>query len=232
MRRIVLGFSVVAALAAAGLAIAPRSAHFLVRAAQAAQTPPQAEQHDAMHSEHAGHMAAEGAKAAAAAEAPATAPGVRTAAWRQVTVAKDELLQLAEAMPADKYGWRPAPGVRSVGEGYMHVASANYFLPTFWGVNPPAGVDPRTFEKDGAEKAKVVATLKASFDHLHHAIEGMSDSDLGKPVNFFGRQLTAQDLVLGSASHAHEHLGQAIAYARMNGVVPPWSQAPPPQKGR
>jgi hypothetical protein len=180
MRRIVLGFSVAAALAAAGLAIAPRSAPFLARAAQAAQTP-QAEQHDAMHSEHAGHMAAEGAKAAATGEAPA-APGVRTAAWRQV--------------------------------------------------NPPAGIDPRSFEKGGAEKAKVIATLKASFDHLHQAIDGMSDADLGKPVNFFGRQLTAQDLVLGSASHAHEHLGQAIAYARMNGVVPPWSQSPPPQKGR
>src|ERR1700704_3684216 len=83
MRRIVLGFSVVAALAAAGLAIAPCSAHLLARAAQAAQTP-QAEQHDAMHSEHTGHMAAEGAKAATAAGAPA-APGVRTAAGRQVT---------------------------------------------------------------------------------------------------------------------------------------------------
>jgi uncharacterized damage-inducible protein DinB len=133
------------------------------------------------------------------------------------------MLPLAEAMPADKYSWRPGDGVRSVGEVYMHVASANYFLPTFWGIKIPEGIDPRSFEKDGGDKAKTVATLKASFEYLHQALDKLTDADLGKPVDFFGRKAKVADIALGAASHAHEHLGQAIAYARMNGVVPPWS---------
>ncbi len=174
---------------------------------------------------------ASGSPAAAAAPATGEAPGLRTAAWRQIATAQRELLALADAVPAEKYSWRPAQGVRSVGEVYMHVASANYFLPTFWGTKIPAGVDPRTLEKDGGDKAKTVAALKASFEHLHQAIDNLPDADLGKPVNFFGHQATVADIVLGAGSHAHEHLGQSIAYARSNGVVPPWSAAEN-QRGR
>ncbi|MBV8200264.1 MAG: DinB family protein [Acidobacteria bacterium] len=194
---------------------------------------PAAAQTDAKHSMHdAAAMPAASDKAAApAAAGEQQAPGVRTAAWHQIANAQKELLALAEAMPAEKYSWRPAAGVRSVGEVYMHVASANYFLPTFWGVKFPASVDPRTLEKDGGDKAKTVAALKASFEHLHQAIDSLPDADLGKPVDFFGRKATVADIVLGAASHAHEHLGQSIAYARMNGVVPPWSAAEN-QRGR
>jgi len=196
---------------------------------------PAAAQPDAKHSSHDAMPApAAPAKAAgpAASSSPAEAAGVRTLAWHQIATPERELLALAEAMPAEKYSWRPGQGVRSVGEVYMHVASANYFLPTFWGVKPPAGVDPRSFEKDGGDKAKVVATLKASFEHLHQAIDNLPDADLGKPVDFFGRKAQVADIVLGAASHAHEHLGQSIAYARMNGVVPPWSAAENQRPGR
>lgn len=210
--------SIVAALLACGLAALQ----------------PAAAQPDAKHSMHdssaapAALAAPEKAAAAAAPAAPAAAgevPGLRVLAWHQLATAQREILSLAEAMPAEKYSWRPGAGVRSVGEVYMHVASANYFLPTFWGVKFPAGVDPRGFDKDAGDKAKVVATLKASFEHLHQAIDNVPDADLGKPVDFFGRKAQVADIVLGAASHVHEHLGQSIAYARMNGVVPPWSAA-------
>ena len=173
-----------------------------------------------------------GAPAASPATGEAPAPGSpRAMVLRQIGAAQEKLVALAEAMPADKYTWRPGAGVRSVGEVFMHVASANYFLPTFWGAKVPAGVDPRSLEKDGADKAKTVAALKQSFDFVHQAIEAVPDSDLHKPVKIFGRDAVVVEVMLGIATHDHEHLGQAIAYARMNTIVPPWSAAEG-QRGR
>lgn len=198
---------------------------------------PAAAQPDANHSmQDSNHAAVAPAKATApaAATAPATpavngdtpaAGSPRAMVWRQIAAAQEKLISLAEATPADKYGWRPGEGVRSVGEVYMHVASANYFLPTFWGAKIPAGVDPRTLEKDGADKAKTVAALKQSFDFVHQAINALPDSDLHKPIKIFGRDAVVAEAMLGIATHDHEHLGQAIAYARMNAIVPPWSAA-------
>ncbi|HLY78328.1 MAG TPA: DinB family protein, partial [Caulobacteraceae bacterium] len=161
---------------------------------------------------------AHAAVAPAAGEAPA--PGsLRAMTLRQIGAAEQKLVALAEAMPADKYGWRPGEGVRSVGEVFMHVASANFWLPTFWGAKVPAGVDPRNLEKEGADKAKTVAALKQSFDFVHQAINALPDSDLQRPIKIFGRDALVAEAMMGIASHDHEHLGQAIAYARMNGIV-------------
>jgi uncharacterized damage-inducible protein DinB len=208
MRR-VLTYAAAAALVAGGLA---------------GQRPARAQQ-DAMHSMHgASHAAAEPAKTAAGGGASAAAV-LRAAVTLQLDGAQKELISLAEAMPADKYAWRPGEGVRSVGEVYMHVATANYFLPTFWGIKVPAGIDLRGLEKEGADKAKTVATLKQSFDYFRQAMDGLSDADLGKPIDFFGHKTTAAYAMLQAVFHAREHLGQSIAYARVNGVVPPWSAA-------
>jgi uncharacterized damage-inducible protein DinB len=166
-------------------------------------------------------MAAIAESKAAAGGEPAAA--LRQAALDQLDEARDELLKLAGAMPADKYSWRPSKGVRSVGEVYMHVVNGNYLMPTFWGVQPPAGIDRRGLDKQAGDKAKVMAALTASFDHARHAIEALPDANLGKSVNFFGGQVTLAWLLMHTVAHAHEHLGQSIAYARMNGVVPPWS---------
>src|ERR1700687_730963 len=167
---------------------------------------------------------AAGTPAASPAAAEAPAPGSpRAMVLRQIGAAQEKLIALAEAMPADKYTWRPGAGVRSVGEVFMHVASANYFLPTFWGAKVPAGVDPRSLEKDGADKAKTVAALKESFDFVHQAIEALPDSELHKPIKILGHDAVVAEAMLGIATHDHEHLGQAIAYARMNSIVPPWS---------
>ncbi len=141
----------------------------------------------------------------------------------QIDEAQKKLVALAEATPADKFGWRPAEGVRSVGEVYAHVSGANYFLPTFWGSKIPDGVDPRGFEKEGGDKAKTIDTLKKSFDSLKQQVQTLSPADLDKKIKMFGHDATVRDAVLVLATHGHEHLGQAIAYARTNGIAPPWS---------
>jgi uncharacterized damage-inducible protein DinB len=139
--------------------------------------------------------------------------------------AQKKVLTLADAVPADKYSWRPAPGVRSVGEVYMHLASANYFFPTLWGVKPPADVDVANLEKQGGDKAKVAAALQQSFAHVRQVVDATSDADLDKPISLFGHPGTVRMAMFVLANHIHEHLGQSIAYARSNGVVPPWSKA-------
>src|SRR5947199_9758766 len=158
--------------------------------------------------------------------APAMVGGVRGSLLFQIDQAQDKLLQLANAIPAEKYGWKPGEGVRSVGEVFNHVAAANYFFPTIWKstVAMPAGLDPRTFEKEmGGDKAKTIDTLTKSFQHVRAAISAASEADLNTKVNIFGHDATVRDAMLIVVTHAHEHLGQAIAYARSNGVVPPWS---------
>jgi uncharacterized damage-inducible protein DinB len=158
-----------------------------------------------------------------AAAAPAAATGIRAEILRSIDEAESKLNALAEAMPAEKYTWRPGEKVRSVGEVFLHVAGGNYFLPTFWGVKPPEGVNPREFEKSGADKAKVISTMKTSFEHARNAIKSAPEADLDKAIKMFGQDATIREAMLVVASHAHEHLGQSIAYARMNNVVPPWS---------
>ncbi len=152
--------------------------------------------------------------------------GVRGSFLFQIDQAQDKLLQLANAIPAEKYGWKPGDGVRSVGEVFNHVASANYFFPTLWKstVPIPAGIDPRTFEKEmGGDKAKTIDALTKSFEHARAAILAVPEADLGRKISIFGHDATVRDGMLVVVTHAHEHLGQAIAYARSNGIVPPWS---------
>jgi uncharacterized damage-inducible protein DinB len=157
---------------------------------------------------------------ASAASAPAT--GFRAEFLGQQAYVEKEILGLAEATPADKYGWRPAPGVRSISEVYVHIAGGNYFVLGFAGIKPPAGLD-KEMEKNVTEKAKVIDELKKSFAHVRAGIAAMSDADLDKPVKFFGSDSTVRGVLLVAANHEHEHLGQSIAYARMNGIVPPWT---------
>jgi hypothetical protein len=108
-------------------------------------------------------------------------PDVRALTLQDLKDSEEKLTSLAEAIPADKYSWRPAEGVRSVSEVFMHVANANYFFPTFWGVQPPASVKGQNLEKSVTDKAKVVQTLKDSFAHLEKAIEGISDERWQRP---------------------------------------------------
>jgi uncharacterized damage-inducible protein DinB len=159
---------------------------------------------------------------AAGADSSTPASGFQADAIGNIDYASKELVSLAEAMPAEKYSWRPAPGVRSVSEVYMHVALANYYLASFTGVKMPEGID-REMETKVTDKAKVVDALKKSIDHLRTAISSTPDAELDQKVKAFGRDLSKRAVFLIVLGHIHEHLGQSIAYARSNGVTPPWS---------
>jgi uncharacterized damage-inducible protein DinB len=131
-------------------------------------------------------------------------------------------VDLANAVPAEKYGWRPAEGVRSISEVYTHMAGGTYFLATFIGEQPPADM-PKDIEKI-TDKQTVVAELQKSFDYIRGVMKKTSDSDLDKPVTLFGNPTTLRGVFVTILNHLHEHLGQSVAYARMNKIVPPWSR--------
>jgi DinB superfamily len=131
--------------------------------------------------------------------------------------------QLAEAIPADKYNWRPNPEIRSVAELFLHVASANYGIPNMIGVATPAGFDGKTYEKSTTDKAKIIAELNKSFVSAIAGVQSMSNADFAKPEKKLGPDANDGDIVYLLVVHAHEQLGHAIVYARSNGIVPPWT---------
>jgi uncharacterized damage-inducible protein DinB len=150
--------------------------------------------------------------------------GFRSEVLAEVLIQEDKFTSLAEAIPADKYAWRPSPDVRSFAEVFLHVSAANYNLYKLVGTPPPAGLDLKGLEKSTTDKAKVIATLKDSFAHAKTAIKAMPDADLEKSLDWFGGKNTQRGILLFIVRHAAEHLGQSIAYARIAGVVPPWSE--------
>jgi len=137
--------------------------------------------------------------------------------------AAQQLNALAEATPAEKFSWRPAPGVRSVSEVYMHIAVGNYFLVSQTGVALPAA--PKVsgdMVTQVTQKADVIRWLKESQEMVRASYPKV---DLQKKVKFLGNNdTTAEGVMLRLLVHNHEHMGQSIAYARMVGVVPPWSE--------
>jgi uncharacterized damage-inducible protein DinB len=134
-----------------------------------------------------------------------------------------KLLDLSAEIPADKYGWRPTEEVRSVSESYIHVALANFFLSSNLGVPAPEGYGPDS-EKTITAKDDVIQALRDSIGHVEQAIRKNAGADLEEEIDFFGAKRPKRDALMVISGHSHEHLGQLIAYARSNGVVPPWSQ--------
>jgi uncharacterized damage-inducible protein DinB len=148
----------------------------------------------------------------------------RSEAIVELKAAQDELVSLAQAMPQEKYTWRPEEGVRSVSEVYLHVAAGNFGLTAIAGAPPYPGFKFQGFEKSTTDKTKIIDVLNQSFDYAEKSIANMSEADMSKPLNFQGFNSVGA-VVFHIVAHAHEHLGQSIAYARMNGVVPPWTAA-------
>jgi uncharacterized damage-inducible protein DinB len=142
----------------------------------------------------------------------------------EFTLTTRQLLQLAEKTPEEKFAWRPAPGVRSISEVYVHLAVGNYVLLQRAGVTPPidlATAVPKDPEKTITKKADVIQWLRNSLDAVS---KGYQSADRQKKVQFFGRDAVADGVFLRILVHNNEHMGQSIAYARMNGIAPPWSQ--------
>lgn len=150
--------------------------------------------------------------------------GYRSEVMAEVMVQEDKLTRLAEAIPADKYTWRPGDDTRSFAEVFLHISAANYNLYKLVGTPPPSNVDVKNLEKSTTDKTKVIATLKDSFAHAKQAIKSMSDADLEKSMDWFGGKNTQRGVLLFIVRHAAEHLGQSIAYARVVGIVPPWTE--------
>jgi uncharacterized damage-inducible protein DinB len=134
-----------------------------------------------------------------------------------------QLIALAEAFPADKYGWRPAPGVRSTSEVFMHIASANLYLLSETGPKMPPDMT-EGMEKTVTSKPQVIDWLKRSLEAVKNAHAKITPLELRRIVKVEGRTATVDGVYLRILIHANEHMGQLIAYARMNGVVPPWSE--------
>jgi uncharacterized damage-inducible protein DinB len=172
-----------------------------------------------------GRPAQDGASAAITPVMVKRPPGVRGEIQYELDDAEQKLIQLASVVPPAKFSWRPAPGVRSFGEVFLHVAGGNYELGNFIGMKPPPNLDLKKIEQQGSDKGNAIAAMRVSFEKLRESIAAMSDADLEKQIDFFGKPGTERLALIEAAVHAHEHLGQAIAYARSNGIVPPWTAA-------
>jgi uncharacterized damage-inducible protein DinB len=169
---------------------------------------------------------------AAQAAAPA-APAAKGAFQRDLLGvygdAERKVIDLEEAMPQNKFDWRPAPGVRSVAETYLHIAFGNYGLTKVaTGKEPPAEagweMNPAKWDKKTTDKAEIKNILQKSFAYVHEAVGALPDADLDKTVSFFGHSMTVRSVLIILSGHVNEHLGQSVAYARSNKITPPWSK--------
>ena len=159
---------------------------------------------------------------AAATQAPAA--GARAEFLDGLAYYEQRFTRLAGAIPAEKYSWRPGEGVRSIGEVYAHITAANYGVAHALGMQAPSGLDFKAIQAAAADKVKITQLLKDSFAHLRQAILTISDADMDKPQKMFGRQTTVRGAFMMIIGHFGEHLGQSIAYARVNGITPPWTE--------
>jgi uncharacterized damage-inducible protein DinB len=142
-----------------------------------------------------------------------------------ITFSSGRVMQLAEIIPEEKFSWSPETGVRSVGDVFKHIISANYFFGSKLGGAVPAGVKMETLEMDLKTKKDITAALKQSYDFILSAIQNTKDDALSTKVEYpFPGEFTNMSSILIALTHSNEHLGQLIAYSRMNGIKPPWSE--------
>jgi uncharacterized damage-inducible protein DinB len=151
--------------------------------------------------------------------AQAPSGGMQTAFGKDAGTLSDKFAGLARGM-SGKYDWKPGNGVRSVGDVFNLIVDENGILAAVLSDTPNSAPKPAPI----TDPEKMQEALKASYVNLQKAITGLSDSDLETPVKLFGRDTTKRDALMHVLEDQHEHLGQSIAYARMNGVVPPWSK--------
>ncbi len=149
----------------------------------------------------------------------------------QAEFIQGRLSQLAGAMPESTFEWRPTDGVRSVSEVYLHAAFANYICVTMSGGSVPDEVGfvmdfskANDWDTQTTDKAAVIEKMNESFDILKKRIAELTQEDLDREVEVFGMTMSVRNFMISMIAHSHEHLGQGIAYARMNDVTPPWSE--------
>ncbi|MGA7686316.1 MAG: DinB family protein [Terriglobales bacterium] len=141
--------------------------------------------------------------------------------WDHVS---EQLIALAEATPQDKFTWRPAAGVRSTSEVYMHIVRVNFLLLSATGLKMPSDFKDELVTTVTA-KADVLRWLKRSLEAVKEAHAAEKTEDLQRKVRIFNTDATVDGMFLRIIIHNNEHMGQLVAYARMTGVVPPWSKS-------
>lgn len=141
----------------------------------------------------------------------------------QVAFMEGRITSLAEAIPEDKYSWRPAEGVRSTGEQIVHTLTAAYGIPSMMGVEMPSHIN-WDLEKTLTGKKEIMKYLKGSFESVTKFLKGYNPANFEEIVKAPFGEFSQRNMILIINNHYHEHLGNLIAYARSNGVVPPWSE--------
>ena len=149
----------------------------------------------------------------------------------QIEFVQGRITQLANAVPQSAYEWRPEEGVRSVSEVYLHTAFANYMTVTITGGKVPEDVGfemdfskANAWETQTTDKTVILEKVNESFATLKERVGNLTEEDLNTEIEFFGMKMSIRNFMITMIGHLHEHLGQSIAYARINGVTPPWSK--------
>jgi hypothetical protein len=147
----------------------------------------------------------------------------------RIEIARDKFIQLAEAIPEDRYDWRPMEGVRSFREIFIHVAADNW-VPMWMGGSTPDDIpftkdmaSFRAYQDQRLSKSETLTELRRSFDFLLASLD-QTRARLDERVTFGDREWGIDEMWVALATHMHEHLGQTVAYARANEIVPPWSR--------
>jgi len=135
-----------------------------------------------------------------------------------------KMVGLATAIPADKYTWRPEPGTRSVSELFLHVTAANFNITSMMtGVTPVPAYKVDGFESSTTDKARIIEQLDKSYAFAEAALQSMTNADFARPEKKLGPEANSGDVIYLLVVHNHEHFGQSMAYARINGITPPWT---------
>jgi uncharacterized damage-inducible protein DinB len=173
----------------------------------------------------AGAMSASANDSQAAAAADRTAPSydMKAQSLQDLQIVQKKFVDLANTVPTDKLTWRPSADSRSFAEVLLHVAGERYQILALMGATPPSDFPAKGFEKSTTDRARIVDELNRSWDFAQNTINGMTNADFAKLLPKLGPQANAGDVVYILVADAHEHLGQSVAYARVNGIVPPWT---------
>jgi len=153
--------------------------------------------------------------------------------WKDVQVAdlvemKDKFVGLAGAFSEAQWEYRPMEGVRSTKDVFALMIAETHMFPVAWGYPAPAGAaagfGPEMQRVNALSRAEIMRQLPVSFDHMIGILRGMDEAKRNESSSYFGQQMPVHANVATAMADMHEHLGQLIAYARANSVVPPWSR--------
>ena len=150
--------------------------------------------------------------------------GFRAEFLHQFDMSMRKIIALAEAVPAETYPRRAVPAVAPLAQTFAHIAQYNYEYPArAMGISAPAGIDRDTLERVN-QKPQVIALLNRSAEHVRQAVRSMPEAQLARETVLYGRRVQQWAVLLQLLAHMDDHMGQLIAYSRVSGVVPPWSQ--------